>query len=1005
MAISKEIKDKLKPYGIDGINLSSYQVLLDGFGYTLSLVEIDGHSYLVFLNINGETQAIDTDYFGQVLAFTFCEDDDDFKSSSNRIESLSASISADESIVNFSKTALEYTINSLNKLILEQTLGISPEDLSYYSKLFDQYGVILDIELIGENPILIFKGKDGQPKELSSNGNKSSYLGFIFSYPDEEKNTFQARKKYIEQKYRRLLFNDKISFLKYSEKSWHHFIDGLHQDEKQKEQKVLTRAEEGDITELKGEVLDYLNSIFEGTGHKAVFADSKVYNGTQLVSTERFPLVDILIISAGDDMSFKPVYLDLYGWKAKKELPFDELIPYGDVCGIVIVDNEESLFSRKEIRRKTSSQLRHYYPTEPNGKVLTVDRNLLNRWKKMKSPEVIPEVRDMAIKLLPERQSAAYGLRKKSSGRAEHYYIMHEPFRSRIGGHQGFLVSKETEDYSKAVVTDFGYPFDINPAWGGIGSGPSYSDGIMPFLRSGMFPQTRRLYRPDLLQTSLRPVSIDNILDLAKKSNLGNKFGGPDEFLVLEIFHYYGEEVFMTMLQQSMPTYLEQIRRRGKIPGLLKYLEQRDQQLYSQKTVYDALLLTHAHQDHAIGSSLVREDILRGWSPITRALLLADHKLANAWYVQDTAARKKREEDKIGASYQVTEYPFINLLDGQRTEVVPGTFVTGFDVYHSIPGAQAHLIEKVGNSGAVEASVLYCGDYRNGDVFDRIGRSRPVDLLVIEGTNPPNGKKESTSYDEAMVRDNLAEVIEEVRASGKLLVIDLVKNNVERLNSIIEEATVRGRTIVVSPKIAWRCEQIMLQQMDWSDDEKTKLPDFSNPNILIWKKPMSRYTPHDNDMIERYGHIDQDGISAVPEQYLLVRDGGEQSEKLEGIQAEAIWILSIYGTYDHIAAQQRRHIHKSADQFGWDLRTTGFHATGHAPLLKADHPEADGGVLHQLNEAQAKNAHGITRQIVITHTQKRQAVAEALRSYKALAKVPIHDKVKHPWNTIDLNND
>ncbi|MDH5533933.1 MAG: hypothetical protein OEX81_05930, partial [Candidatus Pacebacteria bacterium] len=515
------------------------------------------------------------------------------------------------------------------------------------------------------------------------------------------------------------------------------------------------------------------------------------------------------------------------------------------------------------------------------------------------------------------------------------------------------------------------------------------------FLRSGMFPQTRRLYRPDLLGISLRPVSIDKVLELANGASKGKAFSSHDEFLVLELYHYHGEEEFMALLQQSMPKYMENIRRRGKIPGLLRYLEKRDVELYTQKTFYDGLLLTHAHQDHAIGSSFIKDDIIRGWSPITRSLLLADHKLANAWYVQDTAARKRRDMDKVGAAYPVTEYPFINFMDGQRIEIAPGIFVTGHDVYHSIPGSLGFKVE-VEHKGKVVSSLAYGGDYRDSTFFERLAESSPVDLLIIEGTNPPSVKKDSISVDEPQVRKNMSEVMNEARDGHKLLVIDIVKNNFERMISIIEEAISRGRTVVISPKIAWRCRSIELMQTQMPEHLRVKLPDFNDPRIKLWKKPMSRYNPQEREMFERHGYVDQDALSEVPEQYVLIRDGNEQPEKLEGINADAIWILSIYGTYDHGAAQTRRHLHRFAKQYGWEVRSKGYHATGHGPLVRSEHPDSKGSILDGVSQAGAK-------ELAIVHTQKRALVSDAVRSYDELKDIPIHDKFTHPWYKIPLN--
>ena len=152
---------------------------------------------------------------------------------------------------------------------------------------------------------------------------------------------------------------------------------------------------------------------------------------------------------------------------------------------------------------------------------------------------------------------------------------------------------------------------------------------------------------------------------------------------------------------------------------------------------------------------------------------------------------------------------------------------------------------------------------------------------------------------------------------------------------------------------------------------------------------MRVHPPEHRRMYHQYGAVNQDLLSKNPQQHVLIREGHERPEKVTGIYAPVIWIRSVYGDYDPEARTYTKECNRIAENKGWDLRRSGYHATGHGPLMYSSHPDSAGGILDRMHEANAK-------EIAIIHTQKREAVHRAMRSYPSLADTEIISRMSHP---------
>ena len=235
----------------------------------------------------------------------------------------------------------------------------------------------------------------------------------------------------------------------------------------------------------------------------------------------------------------------------------------------------------------------------------------------------------------------------------------------------------------------------------------------------------------------------------------------------------------------------------------------------------DAVLLSHAHGDHADYISLVREDIPIWMGEMTRGIIEFNEAEKKSDIEFEITKYKERPSQRNASKI---ERKIRTFRTGKRFEIDTMS-VEPIHVDHSIPGCYGFII-RTRNS-----TIAYTGDLRmhgnkpelTEDFVKEASDAKP-DLLLCEGTRI----QEATSMTEKEVFETCKFFVNHVRDS--FVFAEYSYKDFDRFATFYELAKQTGRKLLINPRTARYLETLSRL------DPKLGVPRSDDENIGIYKK-------------------------------------------------------------------------------------------------------------------------------------------------------------------------
>jgi len=254
-------------------------------------------------------------------------------------------------------------------------------------------------------------------------------------------------------------------------------------------------------------------------------------------------------------------------------------------------------------------------------------------------------------------------------------------------------------------------------------------------------------------------------------------------------------------------------------------------------TDIDAVLLSHAHADHANHISFLHEDIPLYMGETAHLILKALEERSSRDIENEILSFKRRPSNKNGELLHRKVHTF---RTGDKLKI-GSVEVEPVHVDHSIPGAYGFVIH------ASDGTIAYSGDLRlhgtrpqmTQEFVEKVKEVKP-DALIMEGTRITD---EKVSESEEKVR---SECNEFVKKTDKFVIADFSFKDVDRLRTFYSIAKENNRKLVVSLKEAFYLKWL-------SQDPKLNIPNYDDDNIIIHipKRGSGKYADSDYGTRER----------------------------------------------------------------------------------------------------------------------------------------------------------
>lgn len=351
---------------------------------------------------------------------------------------------------------------------------------------------------------------------------------------------------------------------------------------------------------------------------------------------------------------------------------------------------------------------------------------------------------------------------------------------------------------------------------------------------------------------------------------------------------------------------------------LLKHLGRRP-----EEPEVDAVLLSHAHADHANYISFLHEKIPVYCGQTCRRILEAVDEQSQRSIEHEVCNFKRRPLLRCDYRKPPVERKFEIFSSGRKFRI--GSLeVEPVHVDHSVPGAYGFIIHT--SSGPV----VYTGDMRlhgshsemTSEFVEKAAESKPV-AMITEGTRidvPKTDECEAKVYSDSR---------KEVAGSGGLAIADFNFKDVDRFRTFYRIAQETGRKMVISFKHACYLER-------YHQDRDLEVPDSTGEGVFLLKPRMGTGTYDDGDY-SSFRHIKDrldypnivtaEDIRASPADYMVVLNFWYFNTLVDLKPERSLYIHSLSEPFNEEMEISNERMRNWLDHFG--LKFVQSHCSGH----------------------------------------------------------------------------
>ncbi len=334
----------------------------------------------------------------------------------------------------------------------------------------------------------------------------------------------------------------------------------------------------------------------------------------------------------------------------------------------------------------------------------------------------------------------------------------------------------------------------------------------------------------------------------------------------------------------------------------------------------DAVLLTHAHADHADYISFLHEDI-----PIHMGS--ACHLILKALAERASRTMEREILDYKPRPYSVKDAPIKRKINEFRTGdkfKIGSLEVEPIHVDHSVPGAYGFII------WTSEGPIAYTGDIRlhgthsemTRDFIERAKEAKPI-ALITEGTRIADKETEES---EQIVYQQSSKTVSE---TDNLVFADFNFKDMDRLMTFFNIAKETGRKFVVKMNDAFFLKHL-------SQDKHLKVPNIDDEDIIIYlpKRGSGTYSDkdykgNDKEFLDLHNTWTAEQIAARPDKVLCALGFYSFTALIDmKLKPGARYIHSSSEPYNEEQELSQERLNAWIDHFG--MHKFQSHCSGHA---------------------------------------------------------------------------